>query len=260
MAEYPGLERLEPSDMGYMIGVGVEKMLSDRFRSGIRLSEGRRRPTHMERYGYYIYQPLDGFFYHGNPSLGTERSLQADLWFQIGREGGTLNATTTLWVNHLHNYIAGERFDEIFKRYANMGSALLAGFEADLNLHLPGHWHAGASASWVFGQHSELDEPLPMIPPLKGTFFLMRESGGVSWETRVRWAAPQDRIARKNSLENRTAGYLLWDLYASRSLLPNLTLQAGVENLLDHHYTDHLSVNDMPGAGRNLQVALRFTF
>lgn len=260
MAEYPGLERLEPSDMGYMIGVGVEKMLSDRFRSGIRLSEGRRRPTHMERYGYYIYQPLDGFFYHGNPSLGTERSRQADLWFQIGREGGTLNATTTLWVNHLHNYIAGERFDEIFKRYANMGSALLAGFEADLNLHLPGHWHAGASASWVFGQHSELDEPLPMIPPLKGTFFLMRESGGVSWETRVRWAAPQDRIARKNSLENRTAGYLLWDLYASRSLLPNLTLQAGVENLLDHHYTDHLSVNDMPGAGRNLQVALRFTF
>jgi iron complex outermembrane recepter protein len=160
----------------------------------------------------------------------------------------------------MDNYIAGSRIDNLFKRYENMGTALLSGFEADLNYYITPQWMAGASASWVLGRHNHFNEPLPMIPPLKGSFSVQRESEKVSLESRLRWAAAQNRIAEQNSLETPTGGYVLWDLFAKTELTRNLVLTVGAENLLNRFYTDHLSVNDMPGAGRNIQAGLRVLF
>src|SRR5690625_6504054 len=78
-------------------------------------------------------------------------------------------------------------------------------------------------------------------------------------ETRIRWAAAQKRIAVRNSVETATDGYMLWDLFGSVRLMQHVRLQAGVENLLDQFYIDHLSVNSMPSPGRNLSVSLRIT-
>ena len=256
-AEYPGLETLEPSDVVYSIGLSAEKEITDRFQTGVRISDGYRLPDHMERYGYYVYQPMDGFFYHGNPGLKTERSSQAELFVTFGNERTRLSSNTSFWVNRMDNYIAGHRFDDIFKRYKNMGVAFLTGFETDVNVQIIRRWTGGASASYVFGQHNKLDEPLPMMPPLKGTLFIQRQSDTVSVESRLRWAASQNRIAEQNSLETQTGGYALWDLFASTRISQNLTLQTGFENMLNTFYTDHLSVNSMPGAGRNVYVSLR---
>jgi iron complex outermembrane recepter protein len=256
-AEYPELENLEPTDIVYSIGLSAEKEITERFQTGLRISDGYRLPDHMERYGYYVYQPLDGFFYHGNPGLRTERSSQAELFFTYGNERTRLSGNTSFWVNRMDNYIAGNRYDDLFKQYGNMGLAVLTGFETDVNVQITGRWTSGASVSYVFGQHNKLDEPLPMIPPLKGTLFLQRQSDIVSLESHLRWAASQNRIAEQNSLETRTGGYALWDLFASTRITQNLTLQTGFENLLNTFYTDHLSVNSMPGAGRNIYVSLR---
>ena len=256
-AEYPGLGNLEPTDAVYSIGLSAEKEITERFQTGVRISDGYRLPDHMERYGYYVYQPLDGFFYHGNPGLKTERSSQAELFVTFGNERTRLSGNTSFWVNRMDNYIAGNRFDDLFKRYENMGVAVLTGFETDLNVQITGRWTSGASVSYVLGQHNKLDEPLPMIPPLKGTLFIQRQSDNVSVESRLRWAASQNRIAEQNSLETRTGGYALWDLFASTRITESLSLQAGFENVLNTFYTDHLSVNSMPGAGRNIYVSLR---
>ena len=258
-AEYPGLENLEPTDVVYSIGLSAEKEITDRFQAGVRISDGYRLPSHMERYGYYVYQPLDGFFYHGNPGLKTERSSQAELFVTFGNDRSLLSGNTSFWVNRMDNYIAGNRFDELFKRYKNMGVAVLTGFETDVTVQINGRWTGSASASYVLGQHRELEEPLPMIPPLKGTLLIQRQSDTVSVESRFRWAASQNRIAGQNSLETQTKGYALWDLFVSTRITQNLTLQTGFENLLNTFYTDHLSVNSMPGAGRNIYVSLRIS-
>jgi len=256
-AEYPELDDLEPTNLVYTVGISAEKELSKQFLAGIRLSDGTRLPDHIERYGYYIYQPLDDFFYIGNPGLKTERSSQAELYLTFGNSHTRWSGTTSVWLNRMDNYIAGIRTGDLFKRYENMGVAVLTGFETDVNVQITGRWTGGASASFVLGQHRELDEPLPMIPPLKGTLFIQRQSDTVSVESRLRWAASQNRIAEQNSLETRTDGYALWDLFASTHISQNLTLQTGFENLLNTFYTDHLSVNSMPGAGRNIYVSLR---
>ncbi|TVQ02763.1 MAG: TonB-dependent receptor [Balneolaceae bacterium] len=259
-AEYPGISTLEPTDFGYSAGLSAEKQVSEWFMSGIRISDGRRLPGHLERYGYYIYQPLDGFFYYGNPALKPERSSQAEVFITLGNEHSRLSNSTSLWVNRMENYIAGSRIDRYFKRYDNMGVATLTGFETDISARINSRWSSAASVSYVFGQHNELDEPLPMMPPLKGAVSLQREAEIVSLETRLRWASAQNRVAEQNSLETRTSGYALWDVYTRIQLTQNIMLQIGAENLLNTFFVDHLSVNSMPGAGRNIHGALRVTF
>ena len=259
-AEYPGLDDLEPFTLGYLIGLSAEKVISEQFQAGFRVSDGQRLPDHMERYGYYIYQPLDGFFYYGNPALNTERSSQAELFLNIGNDHSRLNGNTSVWVNRMDRYIAGNRIDGLFKRFENMGSAILTGFEADINYRFNPKWMGGLSASYVRGHHNQVDEPLPMIPPLKGSLFLQRESELISFESRLRWAASQNRIAEQNSLETSTGGHTLLDVFTSIQPHHSITLRLGVENILNTFYTDHLSVNAMPGAGRNVQAGIRLLF
>jgi iron complex outermembrane recepter protein len=259
-AEYPEIQALEPTAFGYSGGLFVEKKMNHWFHPGIRISDGRRLPGHLERYGYYIYQPLDGFFYYGNPALKPERSSQAEVYIIIGNEHSRFSNSTSLWVNRMENYIAGSRIDEHFKRFDNMGTATLTGFETDINARINSRWSSTASVSYVFGQHNELDEPLPMMPPLKGSVSIQREAEPISLETRFRWSAVQNRIAEQNSLETRTAGYMLWDVYARIKLSQQLMLQIGAENLLNAFFVDHLSVNNMPGAGRNIHGSVRVSF
>ncbi len=256
-AEYADSSSLEPTDFGYSVGLSAEKQVNNRVQSGIRISDGRRLPGHLERYGYYIYQPVDGFFYIGNPALKPERSSQAEIFITLGSEHSRFIGSTSLWVNWLKNYIAGSLIDQLFKRYDNMGIAILTGFETEMSARINNRWNSAASVSYVFGRHNELDEPLPMMPPLKGSVSIQRESELVSFESRIRWASPQNRIAKQNSLENQTGGYILWDIYTRINLSQNLVLQVGAENLLNTFFTDHLSVNNMPGAGRNFHGSLR---
>lgn len=256
-AEYPGLDTLEPLETAYTSGITVEKEIHEWLRSGVSFSHGTRLADHMERYGYYIYQPLDGFFYFGNPSLRPERSTKFEINTQFGAANTTISGYASFWVNRLDNYIAGFRQDNLFKRYENMGSATLTGFEVELAANLPPHWKAGSVVSYVRGTHDELDEPLPMIPPFKGTVYLQRQSESIQLEARLRWAAAQNRIASQNSLETTTDGHILIDFFAQKRLGNMFSLQIGVENIMDTYYIDHLSVNSIPSTGRNIQLSLR---
>ena len=148
----------------------------------------------------------------------------------------------------------------LFKRYDNMGQALLTGFEIEMDLKISDRWRTGGAVSKVTGEHSVMEEPLPMIPPLKGQGYLRMESQRVSLEGRMRWAAPQNRIASVNSLETTTSGYALFDLYLRTRLTDHVSLRSGLENITNRHYVDHLSVNELPGTGRNIYVSLRLTY
>lgn len=256
-AEYPAIETLEPLGIAYTVGITIEKEIFKWIRGGMNISHGTRLADHMERYGYYIYQPLDGFFYFGNPGLDPERSTKFEINTQFGAANTTLSGNASIWLNRLDNYIAGLSQDDLFKRYQNMGSATLTGFEVELAANLPPHWKAGSIVSFVRGTHNELDEPLPMIPPLKGTFYVQRQSESIQLEGRLRWAAAQNRIASQNSLETTTQGHILVDFFAQKRLGNTFSLQLGIENILDTYYIDHLSVNSIPSTGRNIQVSLR---
>lgn len=256
-AEYHGEIELVPSSLAYQVGIKAENEISSRISAGFSLSSGTRIPDHIERYGYYIYQPLDGFFYIGNPELTPERSIQAELFSRLGSDQSRVSGSLTLWVNKMDNYIAGMRTDDLFKRMQNMGRATLTGFEADASARLSDRWRGSGSISYVLGTHLELDEPLPMMPPLRGNMSLQRVSDSVQLEGRFRWAASQNRIAEENSLETETGGYALLDVFAQVPLNRSVTMRIGMENMLNTFYTEHLSVNSMPAPGRNVNLSVR---
>lgn len=259
-AEYPDLDNIETSDWAYNLGLSAELRLSSTLQTGIQISDGYRLPDHIERYGYYIYQPMDNFFYFGNPGLRKERTSQAELFIMAQRPDQALSGNLSIWINRLDDYVAGSLIDDTFKRYENMGIALMSGIELDLNYNPSGRWAAGSSLSYVHGTHRELDDPLPMMPPLKGSLFVQRHMAGVEFETRLRWAATQNRISEVNSVETKTDGYAIADLFAAGKFTDQINWQVGVENILNHFYVDHLSVNSMPAPGRNISVSLRYSF
>jgi iron complex outermembrane recepter protein len=259
-SEYPELNDLEPAEFVYMAGVHAEKKISGILTTGVRLSDGTRLPDHMERYGYYIYQPLDGFFYIGNPGLDPERSSQAEGYIIYGSRSSLIRGSSTVWINRMERYIAGERFDSMFKRYKNMGAAILWGTESEIGIEPHNDWSFKAGISYIIGHHRKLDEPMPMIPPLKGSVSLQRSGEWVDLEARMNWAAAQNRIALDNSLETNTPGYLVADLYSRLNITETIRIQAGVENIFNRFYVDHMSVNSLPGPGRNIHFSMNVRF
>ncbi|MEX2585800.1 MAG: TonB-dependent receptor [Balneolaceae bacterium] len=259
-AELPSGTELEPETVTWLAAARMERDISAGWTMGVRLSHGTRQPDHMERYGYYIYQPLDGYFYLGNPGLKPERSRQAELFLLFGGLGSKVSGRAAFWANHLDSYISGERLDTGFKRMANMGEALLIGVEVELEADLQGPWSVNTQLAWTRGDHIELGEPLPMIPPLKGITGLLWQSAGFGVEGRVRWASPQTRTASRNHLEEKTDGYAMVDFYTRFPIRDHLRIQIGMENILDGYHADHLSVNSFPEPGRNLQVSVKWAF
>lgn len=259
-AELPVGTELEPVTVTWLAAARLERDISKGWTMGVRLSYGTRQPDHMERYGYYIYQPLDGYFYLGNPGLKPERSQQAELFLLFGGgSGSAVSGRVAFWVNQLDSYISGERIDIGFKRMANMGEALLTGVELELEANLSGPWSVNTQLAWTRGEHIELNEPLPMIPPLKGTTRLLWQTVGFGVEGRVRWTSAQPRTASRNHLEEKTDAYAMIDFYARLPIREKLRVQIGMENILDGYHTDHLSVNSFPEPGRNLQVSLNWS-
>jgi iron complex outermembrane receptor protein len=118
------------------------------------------------------------------------------------------------------------------------------------------------NASYVEGTLSDTDEPLPLIPPLRGSAVVRYERPVWFAETRVRAAAQQDRLSE---FETATEGYTLLDVGAGLRLslggrLHTLTLQ--VNNLTDALYRNHLSLTKeiLPEAGRAVRLLYRVGF
>ncbi len=60
--------------------------------------------------------------------------------------------------------------------------------------------------------------------------------------------ARQDKVSLSNG-ESETPGYVLVNLYADWQVREGVRLSAGVENLLDHTWRDHLSGYNRNAAG-----------
>ena len=106
---------------------------------------------------------------------------------------------------------------------------------------------------------------------MRGALSLDWEHGRFNAGTQLLLVADQDEVAAYNS-ELPTPGYVVWNLRAGYRFTRWLSLDAGVENLLDTFYADHLGgINRvagsdvavgqrLPGAGRFVYSALRLTW
>ncbi|MGB3542945.1 TonB-dependent receptor, partial [Rubrivirga sp.] len=85
--------------------------------------------------------------------------------------------------------------------------------------------------------------------------------GALFGEVEGRWALAQNRVSRFTFGERPTDGFAVFAVrggWRPAGALSGLRVQAGVENLLDARYQEHLAIEDLAARGRSAYVSLGF--
>jgi iron complex outermembrane receptor protein len=225
----------------------------------IRLSYGRseRIPSHQETYAFFLYNPIDDYFYTGNPNLKTEKSNQLSGLFAYVRDNFQFKFEP--YANFLSDYVYGLYASEEWKLYQNLDHVFISGFESELSYNFLPKIETVLKFDYTYAYNEDLDEPLLMIAPfslgLKVAYIDAKKQLVAEFE----YFAKQDRIAFRSSEEDRTEAYHLLHLRYNWSFLEQYELRLGIENIFDTQYHPHLSVNNLSGKGRNFYLGFSYS-
>lgn len=243
--------------------------LSPRTQFHLTVADAGRLPTVVEQYGHYVYNYVDGYFYTGDPDLRPERSRQVEVG--VAHAGSRVAVEAAAYAHRLSDVVVGLADRDVvgglagstyrFRLYDNGGEGWMAGGEVSALARLGGGLEAVGSVSAAFGQNTTFAEPLPMIPPVGGVAALRYDRGGLFAEAETRWALAQDRVARFTYAERPTDGFAVVAIrggWRPGGALAGLRLQAGVENLFDTFYQEHLAISDLAARGRSAYATVGF--
>jgi len=124
--------------------------------------------------------------------------------------------------------------------------ATTRGGEASLAWRFATDWKLDASLAYVRGENDTDARPLAQIPPLEGRLALAYTRPTWSAGALVRAVDAQDRIALNQGNIvgqdlGRSAGFAVFSLHGSWKPTARTRLSAGVDNLFDRAYAEHLS-------------------
>lgn len=162
---------------------------------------------------------------------------------------GTWSASLSLFYNQIQDYILIENNYAKGMRMATVSRNIKArtwGAEATLEYKINEHWKADGSLAYVRGENRTDDVPLAQIPPLEARLGLQYESDAWSVGTLLRLVAEQDRVSvgQGNVVGQdigENAGFAVLSVNAGWRPMEQLRLSAGVDNLFDRTYAEHIS-------------------
>ena len=227
--------------------------LGDTTRLNLGLGRKVRSPSYQER---YLWLPMtatgglaDGRTYIGDINLKPETSIE--LTAGIDWYTDSFKLTPELFYRDVSNFIQGTlSTNKTANMFALMASGKLplqyANVDAELyGIDLGYEWAITdafmlrGTLSYVRGKRTDKPDNLYRIAPLSSYVALTytHERYFVSVESVA--SASQDKVAEFNN-EQESAGWGIANLRAGLQLIDNITLGAGVENLFDKVYRDHL--------------------
>ncbi|MFN4177855.1 TonB-dependent receptor [Phenylobacterium sp.] len=251
------------------------------------LARKTRVPGYVERYSWLPGNTsgglADGNIYVGDMGLDPEVAWIAEAGFDWTGDHAYLRPTA--YVREVDGYIQGVPFDAtpgvldtLQERVAAMSGdptplrfanvdARLWGFDVAGGVKLAPRWRLDAVASYVRGERRDVSDNLYRIAPPSLTAALSYDADAWSVTVETRLVADQAKVSRTNG-EHRTGGYGVVSLYGDWRVREGARLSAGVENLLDRRYSDHLAGYNrvagsdaplgarLPGTGRSLFLRL----
>ncbi len=208
-----------------------------------------------------------GRFEIGDSQLGNEVGHGLDLFARYA--GVRLEAEVALFRNWIDDYVfprpTGHRHESSGLPTVrwSAAAAVFTGGEIALGVRTSPHLRLRATFDYVrANEQGAGGEPLPFIPPARGSLTWTYDRGGWWIGGRTRGTARQDRVP---STQEPTEGYALLDAQMGLRLGDTrehaLTLR--IDNALDTVYRDHLSRVDErrhPMPGRNLVAVYRWSF
>lgn len=204
----------------------------------------------------------------GNPSLPTVKNTEVDLGVRYTGEG--LFGQAQLFYSDLDDFIVVRDATDgtrIARTYLPK-DARMYGAEGSARWVLPAGFSLHGSLMYVRGENCTDSTDLPEIPPLKGTLALRWSGFGYFAEAGGVLAARQGRVDDQLD-EPDTDAWARFDLKAGYEFEKlRLRLIAGVRNVLDTQYTEHLSYYRnpfssgvrMPEPGRTFHISAQLDF
>ena len=198
----------------------------------------------------------------GDPRLQPERNWQIDLGLSTEHENwrarvGVFQSWVLDYITFEDETVISPEFaDARILHYLNTSLATLSGFNWYAEVDLYPRLSTFAKMAFVEGRDQEIDQPLPAIPPLDSMVGVRaHDPKRQCWEIELacRIVDNQDRLgtirtfSRDNQqevtvLEQPTPGFSVWHIQAYWNYTKNLRLIAGIDNLLNRVYQEHLDL------------------
>ncbi len=252
--------------------VELDEDWTARFGAGV----AQRAPTLTERYadGEFLALIQNGFSrVVGQPNIPIEKAWQLDA--NLACDYDTFRGRISGFCSLIQNFStfsvlgvnqsgpAGAQL--LFTQTTPL--ATLAGCEMYAEKDLNSYWTGFGSLLYVDGRDQTINAPLTQIYPLEARTGLRLHDpdGGKQWgvEMFARMVHAQNRLGTLRSgpdgqgpldvLEQRTGGFTVTNLRGYWNATKNLSFVAGINNLFDRSYLEHLSLrfaqNTVPSGG-----------
>lgn len=182
----------------------------------------------------------------GHPDIDAERHRQLELGIVMARDGWQLDGA--VFHNWISDYILRDRTGvpgDNATIYRNVAVRML-GTELTLRRQWSSGWHAEVGAGYVRAENRSDRRPVAQTPPLEGLAMLTHEQDG--WLAGLRWrgAAKQSRVDSDpmtgSGLDaGKTSAWGVLDVFAQWTGGARWRLDAGIDNLFDKRYAQHLN-------------------
>jgi iron complex outermembrane receptor protein len=246
------------------VSASFDTRIAGNLRLELQAGIGERIPTLNERFGYYLFNRFDGFDYLGNPELKNETSFNAETAI-VAFLGNSVEIEISPYFQRFSNYIlgVGTNYSAMttdargVKQYDNIPTATLYGADVLFMTRLMGlQWIT--NLKYTSGS-DESGDPLPLIPPLKAVTTVKYNFRAFTTQVEWEWADAQLRVS-KDAHERPTPAWSVLSVRTGYQINSFLNCSAGVENLFDRNYREHLDVGGIPRPGRNIYLNLTYSF
>ena len=212
------------------------------------LGHVQRFPDYWELFSAGLNGPADAD--NAFDGIKPEKTTQLDVGIQYKKQA--LQAWASAYVGQVRDYILFDyrgmstQADNIDARI--MGGELGAAYTFDTN------WKADATLAYAWGKNSSDDEALPQMPPLEARLGLTYQRD--DWSAGALWRVVDDQGRVANLRGNvvgqdlgESSGFGVFSLNGAYRVTKQVKLSAGVDNLLDKNYAEHLNRAGNAGFG-----------
>lgn len=268
------------------VSVNLNAPLTESWSWSAGLGYKTRPASYQEK---YLWVPMkatgglaDGKTYIGDANLDAEKALQFELG--LGYQSKVAHFTPRIFWQDISDYIDGTPVaDMSVQMLANMMmgdpsplqftnvDARLYGIDLGWGVTLSDNWRLDGQLSLVRGERTDIDEDLYRLSPLRANTRLSYHHA--NWQTSLMldYVDAQTRVSDLHQ-ERTSHSYALLHWHLDYQVSEQLALHAGVDNLFDRFYRDHLAGvyrvsgeeiaqgEKIPGVGRNAYIRMSYQF
>lgn len=231
------------------LSLGIIKNLNDKYALKLWAGRSQRSGSLTEKYINYFSVGRDAYELLGNPRIKPEINNQADLIFELKTEKTYFNVD--VFASCLQNYITSVIRTDLkpritsspgVRQFLNTGNAFKTGFEINWKQYLIFGFQHQAGIAYTYGVNKEIEEPLPEIAPLEFRYSITGKhlNNKLNTEISLRHVLKQDRISVSFG-EKETPSFTIMDASISYKLIKSINIAAGIQNIFDVAYYEHLN-------------------